>query len=63
MGHCKVNDILKLEENVQGMQITDRNKFNCEICPQAKMYQSCNKLPGRRATKLLELVHIDLENW
>ena len=37
MGHCNVNDILKLEENVQGMQITDRNKFDCEICRQAKI--------------------------
>ena len=37
MGHCNVDDILKLEENIEGMQITDKNKFKCEICPQAKM--------------------------
>ena len=60
MGLCNVNDILKLEENVQGMQITDRNKSNCEICPQAKMSQSRNKRPDGRSTNILELVHIDL---
>lgn len=40
MGRCNDNDILKLKENVRGMQISDKNKFNSEICPQAKMSQS-----------------------
>ena len=59
MGNCNVNDILKLEENVQGMQITDRNKLNCEVCSQTGMYQSRNGQPNKRATKILELVPID----
>ena len=29
MGHCSVDDISKLEENVKGMQITNGNKFEC----------------------------------
>ena len=60
MGHCNVDDILKLEENVEGMQITDRNKFKCEICPLAKMSQSRNRLPDTRATKIQKNVHVDL---
>ena len=60
MGHCNVDDILKLEENVEGMQITDRNKFKCEICPQTKMSQSRNRQPDTRATNILESVHVDL---
>ena len=31
MGHCNVDDILKLEDYVEGMQITDRNKFEWAI--------------------------------
>ena len=57
---CKVDDILKFEENVEGMQITERNKFKCEICPQAKMSQSRNRLSDVHATKILEMVHVDL---
>ena len=60
IGHCNVDDILKLEKNVEGMQITDRNKFKCEIYPQAKMSQSRNRLPDTRATKIQEMVHVDL---
>ena len=60
MRHCNVDDILKLKENVEGMQITDRNKFKCEICPQVNISQSRNRLPDTRATKILEIVHVDL---
>ena len=60
MGHNNVDDILKLEENVEGKQITDKNKFKSEICPQTKMSQSRNRLPDSRATKILEIVHVDL---
>ena len=59
MGHCNVDDILKLEEIVEDMQITDRNKFKCEICLQA-MRQSRNRLPDTRATKIIEIFHVDL---
>ena len=42
------------------MQITDRNKFKCEIYPQTKISQSRNRLPDTRVTKILEMVHVDL---
>lgn len=32
MGYINVNDILQLDENVQVMQITDKNEVDCEIC-------------------------------
>ena len=60
MGHCNVDDILKLEENVEGTQITSRNKFKCEICQQAKISQSRNRLPDACATKILEMFPVDL---
>ena len=60
MGHCNVDDIFKLKENVECMQITDRNKSKCEIYPPAKMSQSQNRLPDTRATIILEMVHVDL---
>ena len=60
MGHCNVDDILKFEVNIEGMQLTDRNKFKCEICPQAKMSQLQNRLLNICATKILEIIHVDL---
>ena len=60
MGHYNVDDILKWEENVEGMQIDDRNKLKCETCPQAKMSQSRNRLPDTCATRKQEIVHVDL---
>ena len=60
MRHCNVDDILELEETVEGMQITDRNKLKCEISPQAKMLQSRNRLSAIRATKIQEIVHVEI---
>ena len=60
MGHWNIDAILESEENVWGMQITDGNKFKSKICPWAKMTQLRNKLPDVRATKILEMLHVDL---
>jgi hypothetical protein len=32
LGHCNINDILKLENFVDGMTITDNANFDCETC-------------------------------
>ena len=60
MGHCNVGDILKLKEHVDGMQISDKNRSKCEFFQQAKISQSRNRLLDVRATKILELVYVDL---
>jgi len=61
LGHCNVRDILKLEEHVQGMKITDKDtKFECETCVLGKMCDSRNRNPDRKASAPLELVHLDL---
>ena len=60
MGHCNVTDIIKVESVVEGMKITNKNKFDCSTCTKSKMTQSFNRVPEERATKPLELVHCDL---
>ena len=60
MGHCNVADIIKAENVVNGMRITDKKKFDCSTCIKSKMTQNFNREPDDRATKPLELVHSDL---
>ncbi|ESN99298.1 hypothetical protein HELRODRAFT_162817 [Helobdella robusta] len=43
MGHCNTNDVLKLENVVEGMEITDKSSFRCDICSMGKMSQSRNR--------------------
>ena len=57
LGHCNVKDVLKLENVVNGMHISDKSEFDCETCILGKMTQYMNKTPDRKAEKSLELVH------
>ncbi|RUS90533.1 hypothetical protein EGW08_001710 [Elysia chlorotica] len=61
LGHCNTQDILKLEEKVEGMIITHKTEnFKCEVCPQAKMTDSRSRIPDDSASAPFDLVHIDL---
>jgi len=60
MGHCNFRDILKLENCVEGMKITDKSFTACSTCDKGKMCQFRNRDPDERATCPLELVHSDL---
>ena len=60
LGHCNMNDVLKLEGVVEGMKITSKDKPECGTCVQGKMSQYQNREPDRRATAPLQLVHSDL---
>src|SRR6218665_981184 len=53
-------DLLKLESVVDGMKITDKSEFQCDVCILGKMTQSFNRQSDIGATKPLELVHCDL---
>ena len=61
LGHCNKADVLKLENVVEGMTITDKKDFECEICCKGKMTQSRNRKPDKRASSALDLIHLDLE--
>src|SRR6218665_1029082 len=60
LGHCNVKDLLKLESVVDGMKITDKSEFQCDVCILGKMTKSFNRQSDIRAAKPLELVHCDL---
>ena len=60
MGHCNVNDLVKLESQVNGMHINDKSEFNCETCTVSKLTNTRNKHAVPRASSPLELVHVDL---
>src|SRR6218665_3695169 len=50
LGHCNVKDLLKLESVVDGMKITDKSEFQCDVCILGKITQSfnrqCHKIAG-----------------
>jgi len=60
LGHCNVKDVIKLETVVEGMKISDKSDFTCDVCTMGKMTQSFSRQSDLRATKPLELVHCDL---
>ena len=60
LGHWNTADIIETEKCSQGMKITDKSKFDCSTCIEAKMTQVINHKPDAKATKILELVHSDL---
>ena len=60
LGHCNRNDILKMEQNCAGMQISDKSDFDCEVCTLGKMTDVHSRLPDKSAKENLDLVHTDL---
>ena len=60
LGHCNRNDVLKLQNVVDGMKISGKNKFSCETCELGKMAQEICRKPDERAVKPLDFVHTDL---
>ena len=49
-----MNDVLKLENVVEGMKINTKGKLECDTCVQGKMSQYRNREPDRRATSALQ---------
>ena len=60
LGHCNAQDVVSLEHVVQGMKITNKDKFECETCILAKQANTRNREADIRATQPFELVHTDL---
>ena len=60
MGHCNTNDLINLENVVNGMKISNKNKFDCATCMKGKMVETRNRNADEKARKPLELVHTDL---
>ena len=56
LGHCNVKDVLKLENVVDGMNITDKSFVNCDVCIKGKMSDEkgleCLTLKQRRLLSL-----------
>ncbi len=63
LGHCNYDDVFKLQNVVEGMQIkgkTGRPEQGCEVCIQGKFAQTRNRDPDTRAKAPLQMVHTDL---
>ena len=62
MGHCNLDDLLKLEGVVDGLKISDpNNSFFRDTCCRGKLpHYAVNKKPDVRALKPIDLVHSDL---
>ena len=60
LGHCNIDDILKLSNVVDGMKITNKVDFSCDVCLQGKFARYFNRTPDARAENVLGLVHCDI---
>lgn len=61
MGHCNCDDLMKLENLVQGMKIVDKDKkFHCEVCVLGKMSDNRSRKPDKSAKHPFDCVHVDL---
>ena len=63
MGHCNVRDLISLQNTVDGMVISDalaHKDFECEMCVRGKMTNEANKMPRKKTSEPLDLVHMDL---
>lgn len=63
LGHCNYDDILRLQNVVDGMQIKgkmSKPEKECEVCIQGKFTQTRNRNPDARAKAPLQLIHTDL---
>ena len=54
LGHCNINDVLKLENVVDEMKITGSRNFECDTCIKGKMTQ----FRSRIAVLLIRRPHI-----
>lgn len=60
LGHCNMNDVMKLENVVDGMKISNKDVGDCTVCIRGKMTNERSRLPDAKAKTPLELVHCDL---
>ncbi|GFR58840.1 CCHC-type zinc finger, nucleic acid binding protein a [Elysia marginata] len=60
LGHCNKADILKLQDKVDGMIISDKSDFDCEVCVLGKMTETRRREPDQTARKPLDVVHVEL---
>lgn len=60
LGHCNMDDVLKLPNVVQGMKITGNTKIDCNVCTLGKFTNSRNKKADPKANAPLEFIHTDL---
>lgn len=59
LGHIGLSN-MKFLKNVQGVKLNSIENINCETCLEGKQARSPFKSEGKRATKLLEIIHSDV---
>ena len=60
LGHCNKRDVLRLEQIVDGMKITDKTNLHCEACVVGKQTENKSRKPDPRALAPLDFVHSDV---
>ena len=60
LGHCNIQDVLKLPGVVNNMRITDKSFSECNTCTLAKMKLDRNRTRETRSEIPFESIHIDL---
>lgn len=56
MGHCNINDLKKLENVAEGIQIKNHDEVSCETCILAKKLNIRNKNNVMKVNNPLEVI-------
>ena len=56
MGHCNINDLKKLENVAEGIQIKNHDEVSCETCILAKKLNIRNKSNVMKVNNPLEVI-------
>lgn len=59
-GHTNFGDLKSTISATKGLTLSDREKFDCDVCKQAKSRKDNSRLPRARAKQPFDHVHMDI---
>jgi hypothetical protein len=59
-GHADVNALRRLVASTDGLKLSDRDNFSCEVCLLGNSYKQISRVQPNRATRPFERVHVDI---
>jgi hypothetical protein len=59
-GHANINSLKKLVATTQGLEISTRNNFSCEVCLLGNSQKQISRVSPNRATHPFRRIHVDI---
>jgi hypothetical protein len=59
-GHTNVADLKKLVVTTNGLELSDRDSFTCEVCLLSNLNKQISRVEPNRATRPFQRIHVDI---